>query len=95
MLNVFAHIQRSATSATWPAMKMSNAAAMRSHHEIAMEKFTFRNEASSGQTATPENSANQPLVSGSGPLVRSSQSPPPAATSVQAQAALKPAILSA
>lgn len=56
----------------------------------ALPKFTFTADATSGQSATPENSANHPLVSGHAPFVKRSHTPPPAARSVQAQAATKP-----
>ena len=55
-----------------------------------MPAYFFKNQAVTGQAATPESSANQPLVSGHRPFVQRSHKPPPAATIVHAQAAIQP-----
>jgi hypothetical protein len=54
--------------------------------ESVMPKNRFASVAVSGQATTPENKANQPFVSGSGPFVSRSERPPPPATMAQAQA---------
>jgi hypothetical protein len=40
----------------------------------------------------PDNSANQPFVSGSGPISKRSRNPPPPATIAQAQAPINPSV---
>ena len=46
----------------------------------------------SGQAANPDASANQPLVNGHGPRSIRSITPPPAAATVQIQAAIAPTV---
>jgi hypothetical protein len=76
-------------------MNKRAATAIRMRPETAMPKYCFKTDAVKGQAATPDNSANQPFVSGHCPFVQSSTKPPPPATIVQAHAAIQPSIAAA
>ena len=66
--------------------------AKRAQPEIVIPAYFFMSHAVSGHAEMPENRANQPFVSGSGPRVIRSPKPPPPAMIVQAQAASQPSI---
>ena len=74
-------------------MKNRAATVIRNGPETAIPAYLFKSHAVSGQAAIPDNSANQPFVSGSGPFVHKSHNPPPPATIVQAQAAIQPSLM--
>ena len=75
-----------------PAMKKKAVAAIRTRPETVMPAHFFKSHAVSGHAASPDNSANQPFVSGSGPFVHKSHNPPPPATIAHAQAAIQPSL---
>src|SRR5208282_4085262 len=54
-----------------------------------MPAYFLRNHAVNGHAAMPDSSANQPLVSGSGPFSNRSMNPPPPATTAQSHAAIQ------
>lgn len=55
-----------------------------------MPAYFFSDQATNGQAARPENSANQPFVGGHGPLVTRSHRPLTPAMNVQSQPAAQP-----
>src|SRR5271157_3854958 len=73
-------------------MKKRTAAENRTRPEIVTPESLFTSFAVSGHAEIPENSANQPFVSGIGPFSRRSRKPPPPATMAQAQAAITPSV---
>jgi hypothetical protein len=63
---------------------MRHAMAKRAQPERVIPAYFFKSDAVSGHAEMPENRANQPLVSGSGPSVIRSPKPPPPAMIVHA-----------
>jgi hypothetical protein len=67
-------------------MKNAKAVAIRTGQVSSIPSHLRESHAVAGQSDSPENNANQPLVGGQGPRVISSSNPPPPARSAQPHA---------
>jgi len=80
------HPRPNVASATLPAMKNAKAAPIRTGQPNSILKHLWKSHSVAGQSDSPENNANHPLVSGQGPRAIISSRPPPPATSAHTQA---------